>query len=100
MSKRSGSEASSVSDLDVLLRDEPGPVRQQSVERLQAAEFGGRMLQAAQPALVASGLQEARAVLLHQVEALVSSCGLQDENVKQNPIISKARFHSKTAALQ
>lgn len=44
MSKRSGSEASSVSDLDVLLRDEPGPVRQQSVERLQAAEFGGRVL--------------------------------------------------------
>lgn len=44
MCKRLGSEASSVFDLDVLLCDEPGPVCQQSVERLQAAEFGGRVL--------------------------------------------------------
>lgn len=34
-------------DLDVLLCDEPGPVCQQLVERLQAAEFGGRVLEAA-----------------------------------------------------
>lgn len=65
------------SDLDVLLRDEPGPVCQQLVERLQAAELGGRVLQAAEPALVPSGLQEAGAVLLHQVQALVASRGLR-----------------------
>lgn len=34
-------------DLDVLLCDEPGSVCQQLVERLQAAEFGGRVLEAA-----------------------------------------------------
>ena len=32
-----------VSDLDVLLCDEPGSVCQQLVECLQAAEFGGSM---------------------------------------------------------
>lgn len=36
-----------VSDLDVLLRNEPGSVCQQLVECLQAAEFGGSVLQAA-----------------------------------------------------
>lgn len=60
-------------DLDVLLGDEPGPVRQQLVERLQAAELARRVFQAAQPALLPSGLQETRAVLLHQVQALMSS---------------------------
>lgn len=65
-----------VSDLDVLLCDEPGSVRQQLVECLQAAEFGGRVLQAAQPALLPTCIQEAGAVVLHQVEAVVSSCGL------------------------
>lgn len=65
-----------VSDLDVLLCDEPGSVCQQLVERLQAAEFGGSALQAAQPALLPSRLQEARAVLLHQVRAVVSGCSL------------------------
>lgn len=67
-----------MSDLDVLLRDEPGSVRQQLVERLQAAELGGRALEAAQPALVTSGLQEARAVLLHQVRTVVARRRLND----------------------
>lgn len=39
--------AGDVSDLDVLLRNEPGSVCQQLVECLQAAEFGGSVLQAA-----------------------------------------------------
>lgn len=56
-----------VYDLDVLLCNEPGSVCQQFVERLQAAEFSGSVLQAVQPALLSSGLQEARAVVLHQV---------------------------------
>lgn len=62
-----------LSDLDVLLRDEPGPVCQQLVERLQAAEFAGCVLEAAQPDLLPSSLQETCAVLLHQVQALMSS---------------------------
>lgn len=39
--------AGDVSDLDVLLRNEPGSVCQQLVECLQAAEFSGSVLQAA-----------------------------------------------------
>lgn len=62
-----------LSDLDVLLGDEPGPVCQQLVERLQAAELAGCVFQAAQPALLPSSLQETCAVLLHQVQALMSS---------------------------
>lgn len=64
------------SDLYVLLRDEPGPVSQQLVEAVQAAQLGGRVLQAAQPALLAARLQEAGAVLLHQVLAVVPGRGL------------------------
>lgn len=67
-----------VSDLDVLLRNEPRSVRQQLVERLQAAELGGRALEAAQPALVTSSVQEARAVLLHQVRTVVARRSLND----------------------
>lgn len=65
-----------VSDLDVLLCDEPGSVCQQLVECLQAAEFGGSVLQAAQPALLPTSVQETCTVLLHQVRAVVSSCSL------------------------
>lgn len=71
-----------MSDLDVLLRDEPRPVCQQLVERLQAVEFGGGVLKAAQPALLPSSVEKARAVLLHQVQALVSSCSLR--NIRRN----------------
>lgn len=60
----------------MLLRYKPGSVRQQLVERLQAAEFGGGVLEAIQPALLAAGVEKARAVLLHQVEAVVSSGSL------------------------
>ena len=65
-----------VSDLDVLLCDEPGSVCQQLVECLQAAEFGGSVLQTVQPALVPASVQETCAVLLHQVGAVVSSRSL------------------------
>lgn len=65
-----------MSDLDVLLCDEPGSVCQQLVECLQATEFGGSVFKAVEPALFPSGLQEAGAVLLHQVQALVSSRSL------------------------
>lgn len=54
-----------VSDLDVLLCDEPGSVCQQLVEHLQAAEFGGSVLQATQPALLPTSVQESCAVMLH-----------------------------------
>lgn len=53
---RDGARVGVVSDLDVLLCDEPGFVCQQLVECLQAAEFGGSMLEAAQPALLPSSL--------------------------------------------
>lgn len=80
-----------LSDLDVLLRDEPGPVCQQFVERLQAPEFAGCVLQAAQPALLPSSLQETCAVLLHQVQALMSSRGLWEvggsKRAQQMPLI-------------
>lgn len=56
-----------VSDLDMLLGNEPRSVRQQLVECLEAAQFSGSVLEAAQPALLASSLQEACTVLLHQV---------------------------------
>lgn len=65
-----------LSDLDVLLGDEPWSVCQQFVECLQAAELAGCVFQAAQPALLPSSLQETCAVLLHQVQALMSSRGL------------------------
>lgn len=65
-----------LSDLDVLLRDEPGSVCQQLVECLQAAQFGGGVLEATQPALLPPGVQEAGAVLLHQVRAVMPSRGL------------------------
>lgn len=70
--------AGDVSDLDVLLCNEPGSVCQQLVERLQAAEFGGSALEAGQPALLPSGLQEAGAVLLDHVLTMVASSGLCD----------------------
>lgn len=56
-----------VSDLDVLLCDEPGSVCQQLVERLQAAEFGGSMLHTTEPALLPPSLQETYAVLLDHI---------------------------------
>lgn len=81
-----------LSDLDVLLCDEPGPVSQKFVERLQAAQLAGGLLQAAQPALLPSSLQEASAVLLHQVQALVSSRGLPEENTKPPSIYTMHRL--------
>lgn len=65
-----------VADLDVLLRNEPRSVCEQFVECLQAAEFGGSVLQAVQPALLSSSIQKPGTVLLHQVRAVVSSCSL------------------------
>lgn len=59
--------AADMSDLDVLLCDEPGSVCQQLVEGVEAAEFDGRVLDAAEPALFPSSLQESLAVLLHHV---------------------------------
>ena len=64
--------------LYVLLCDEPGPVSQQLVEALQAAQLGGGLLHAAQPALVPARLQVGRAVLLDQVGALVPRRCLKD----------------------
>lgn len=69
-----------VSDLYMLLCDEPGSVCQQLVECLQAAELCGRVLESAQPALLPPGLQEAGAVLLHGVRAVVSRRGLRKSN--------------------
>lgn len=65
------------SDLDVLLCNEPGSVRQQFVECLKTSEFGGSVLKATQPALLPAGLQETSTMLLHQVRTMVSSCRLR-----------------------
>lgn len=45
-----------MSDLDMLLCDEPRSVCQQFVERLQAAEFFRSMLKTSQPTLLPSSL--------------------------------------------
>lgn len=84
-----------VPDLDVLQCNKPGSVCQQLVERLQAAEFGGSVLQAAQPALLSSSLQEACAVLLHQVGAVVSGRRLRSitkspgQHIKDTNMVSR-----------
>lgn len=79
----------------MLLRDEPRSVRQQLVERLQAAEFGGGVFQAAQPALLPPRLQEAGAVLLHQVGALVASCSLWSRFSDQLSNLIEERFATR-----
>lgn len=77
-----------VANLDVLLRNEPRSVCQQFVECLQAAEFGGSVLQVAQPALLSSGLHKSNTVLLHQIGAVVSSSGLSRKQLL-NTLIHK-----------
>jgi len=69
-----------VSHLYVLLRDQPGSVRQQLVEGLQAAQLGGHVGQARQPALVAARLQVGGGVLLQQVGTLMPRRRLQTPN--------------------
>lgn len=70
--------ASDASDLDMLLRDEPGSVCQQLVEGLEAAEFSGGVLEAAEPAPLPSSFQESHAMLLHHVWTVVPGCSLKD----------------------
>lgn len=60
------------SHLNVLLGDEPGPVRQQLVDLIEVAEFLGSTVQPLQPCWVAPHLQELPHVQAHQVGALVS----------------------------
>lgn len=67
------------SHLDVLLGDEPGPVRQQLVDLIEVPEFLGGTVQPPQPCGVAPHLQELPHVQAHQVGAAVPGCCLQGE---------------------
>lgn len=70
--------------LDVLLGDEPGPVRQQLVDLIEIPEFRGGTVQPLQPRGVPPHLQELRHVQAHQVGALVPSCCLWGEPGSQH----------------
>lgn len=67
------------SHLDVLLGDEPGPVRQQLVDLIEVPEFLRGTVQPLQPCGVAPHLQELRHVQPHQVGAAVPGCCLWGE---------------------
>lgn len=67
------------SHLDVLLGDEPGPVRQQLVDLIEVPEFLGGTVQPLQPCRVAPHLQELPHVQPHQVGAAVPGCCLWRE---------------------
>lgn len=71
--------ASALTYLDVLLGDEPGPVRQQLVDLIEVPEFLGGTVQPLQPRRAAPHLQELPHVQPHQVGAAVPGCCLRGE---------------------
>jgi len=67
--------------LDVLLGDEPGPVRQDLVDLVEVAQFGGDEIETAQPLGIAPRPQELQHVEVHQVPAVVPRGRLQEPKV-------------------
>ena len=63
--------------LYVRLADEPGPVRHELVDLVQVAQLLRRVIEPAQPALVAALQQELRALRVDEIRALVTPRRLQ-----------------------
>ena len=66
-----------VAYLYVRLADEPGPVRHELVDLVQVAQLLRRVVEPAQPALVAALQQELCALRVDEIRALVASRRLQ-----------------------